>query len=509
MQLRSLRGYDPLPTYCPAGPLRHGWPSSPRGVLAVDGPAAAPWDVIADVLGGIDLRAYRRSEPAVLDDPAFERAPTGSLAERLDRLPSPSGRVVVYGPGSACVPHDELWYVDLPKRLHRSKDPRRMHYVDWPLEERHRQALLPRIDWYVDLTEPLEPVAIAGAALRSSLGALAMRPFRTRPVFLPGPWGGQWLRETLRIETHEPNLAWSYELIAPEAGVLLADLELSFDLLLGQEPRRVLGNAVAARFGTSFPIRFDYLDTLRGGNLSIQCHPRAEYAREVFGLNYTQLETYYVVEAVEGAEVFLGLHADADLGAFEDDARAALAGQPFDPARYVQTHPALQHQIYLIPAGTVHASGAGNVVLEVSATPYLYTLRFYDWLRKNFDGNLRPVHVDHAFANLDPERSGDAVARDLIPQPSLVRSGDGWVELDLGVSSDFFYSVHRLELDGRFDDDTRGRFHVLNLVDGEQVRIYGAGGDYPLSYGETIVVPAAVGAYLIEGDGKLVKAFVD
>ncbi|MDP9260397.1 MAG: hypothetical protein M3O89_00315, partial [Actinomycetota bacterium] len=66
-------------------------------MLAVDGPAAAPWDVIADVLGGIDLRAYRRSEPAVLDDPAFERAPTGSLAERLDRLPSPSGRVVVYG----------------------------------------------------------------------------------------------------------------------------------------------------------------------------------------------------------------------------------------------------------------------------------------------------------------------------------------------------------------------------------------------------------------------------
>jgi hypothetical protein len=82
--------------------------------------------VIADVLGGIDLRAYRRSEPAVLDDPAFERAPTGSLAERLDRLPSPSGRVVVYVPGSACVPHDELWYVDLPTRLHRSKDPRRM-----------------------------------------------------------------------------------------------------------------------------------------------------------------------------------------------------------------------------------------------------------------------------------------------------------------------------------------------------------------------------------------------
>jgi len=509
MQLPSLRGYDPLPAYRPAGPLRHGWPSSHRGVLAIDGPAAAPWDIVADVVGGIDLRSYRRSEPIELADPAFEHAPAGSLADRLDGLPSPSGRAVVYGPGSAFVPHDELWYVDLPKRLHRSGDTRRMQYVDWPLEERHRQALLPRIDWYVDLTQPSEPVAIDGETLRASLAELAVHPFRTRPVFLPGPWGGQWLRETLGIETHEPNLAWSYELIAPEAGVLLADLELSFDLLLAQEARRVLGNAVAARFGASLPIRFDYLDTLRGGNLSIQCHPRTEYAREVFGLDYTQLETYYVVEAAEGAEVFLGLHAEADLAAFEDDARAALAGRAFDPTRYVQTHAAVQHQIYLIPAGTVHASGAGNVVLEVSATPYLYTLRFYDWLRKNLDGTLRPVHVDHAFANLDPERSGDAVARDLIPQPSRVRSGDGWVELDLGVSSDFFYSVHRLELDGLAHDDTRGRFHVLNLVEGEEVRIHTGGDDHPLAYGETIVVPAAVGPYAIEGSGKLVKAFVD
>jgi mannose-6-phosphate isomerase class I len=509
MQLRSVRTYDPLPAYRPAGPLLRGWPASRRGVLAVDGPAAAPWDVVADLVGGIDLRSYRRREPAVLDDPAFECRPTGSLAERLEGLPSLSGPAVVYGPGSACVPHDELWYVDLPKRLHRSDDTRRMHYVDWPLEERHRQALLPHVDWYVDLTRPSEPVAIDGETLRTSLTELGSHPFRTRPVFLPGPWGGQWLRETLGIETHEPNLAWSYELIAPEAGLLLEDCELSFDLLLAQGPRRVLGDAVAARFGASFPIRFDYLDTMRGGNLSIQCHPRTEYAREVFGLDYTQLETYYIVEAAEGAEVFLGLNADADLAAFEEDARAALAGRAFDPARYVQTHTAVQHQIYLIPAGTVHASGAGNVVLEVSATPYLYTLRFYDWLRKNLDGTLRPVHVDHAFSNLDAERSGEAVSRDLIPQPSPVRSGDGWIEFDLGVSSEFFYSVHRLELDRIAHDDTNGRFHVLNLVEGDEVLIHAGGDDYALTYGETIVVPAAVGAYTIEGRGKLVKAFVD
>ena len=72
---------------------------------------------------------------------------------------------------------------------------------------------------------------------------------------------------------------------------------------------------------------------------------------------------------------------------------AAEQGVELDADRFLLTHPAEQHRLYLIPAGTPHASGAGNVVLEISATPYLYTLRFYDWLRRDLDGELRPVHV--------------------------------------------------------------------------------------------------------------------
>ena len=76
---------------------------------------------------------------------------------------------------------------------------------------------------------------------------------------------------------------------------------------MAQESVRVLGADVAARFGVSFPIRFDYLDTLEGGHLSLQCHPPRAYARELFGLDYTQDETYYVMETTPGASVFLGL----------------------------------------------------------------------------------------------------------------------------------------------------------------------------------------------------------
>ena len=105
----------------------------------------------------------------------------------------------------------------------------------------------------------------------------------------------------------QPRL--SYELITPESGILLGDaepLEVGFELLMHLEGARVLGPDVAARFGFSFPIRFDYLDTLDGGHLSLQCHPTRAYAREIFGLDYTQDETYYVMETTPGASVFLG-----------------------------------------------------------------------------------------------------------------------------------------------------------------------------------------------------------
>ena len=182
---------------------------------------------------------------------------------------------------------------------------------------------------------------------------------------------------------------------------------MGFELLMAAEAERILGPELFARFGTSFPIRFDYLDTLEGGHLSIQCHPSEEYARDVFGLPYTQHETYYVVDTTPGAKVFLGLREDADLEAFraaaEEAERRAI---PFDPERFLQAHPAEQHRLYLIPGGTPHASGAGNLVLEISATPYLYTLRFYDWLRRNLDGRAatRPSRPRLRESRPDPPR---------------------------------------------------------------------------------------------------------
>jgi mannose-6-phosphate isomerase class I len=529
------------------------------GVLAVDGPGALDWTGFMRALVAalrqrdiavqqIDVRTRMRDwteveerteTDALRNDPVFAAVPPGTLA---DLFASPSLRVstdaggltIAFGPGAALVPHDALWYADLPKRLglrvveegrasnlgqpqDGTGTARRLMFVDWPLEDRHRRTLVTRLDRYVDVSDVALPRSLRGNVLRSTLAALVGAPFRTRPAFLAQPWGGRWAREVLGATEAQPNAGLGYELIAPESGVLFGErdhIEVGLDLLLAEHADALLGVDVARRFAGSFPIRFDYLDTAGGGDLSVHCHPDDPYMREVFGLPYGQDESYYVMVTRPGARIHLGLRDDADLAAFRQAAERSQAdGAPFAIERFVNALPAEQHQLYLIPAGTPHGSGEGNVVLEISATPYLYSLRLYDWMRAGLDGTPRAVQLDHAFANLDTRRRGEAVARELVPHTTAVRRGAGFAEYAIGHHPDVFFAVHRLHIDDVAEDDTHGRFHVLNLVDGDEILIRTAAGrEHRLAYAETIVVPAIVGAHsLIRTGGspaKVVKAFV-
>ena len=561
--------YEPSPTYPVLGDdVAVGWPSAAATVpdtvrvLAVDGPAVLNWEGVGAALRSafaergpvelVDVRDAARPWPEVLertetealqDDPDFARLAAGTLGDLLDpaalaaagRAEGPGLRILV-GPGAGLAGGDELWWVETPKRYAEAAvgagrgrnlaapadgrpTLRRLFYIDWPLLDRHRDALADRIDRWFEVTDTAAPTSISGTALRDTCRWLAARPFRTRPTFKSSPWGGHWGQEELGHNPDAENTALGYELIAPESGVLLGDkrtVEIPFQLVVALSPAEVLGDPVHQMFGTSFPIRFDYLDTVGGGNLSVHCHPRPEQMRTVFGWPYTQHETYYLMRAGAGSIVFLGLRDDCDLDEFHRQAHEADAhGTPFDITRYVQTHPARAGQLYLVPAGTPHGSGEGNVVLEVSATPYLYSLRFYDWLRTDSADKQRAVHVGHAFRNLDSRRTGADVARELIQQPRERAAGDGWAEELIGTLPDMFFEVRRLavEPECRAEQDTGDRFHVLTVVDGQSVLITTAAGhEHRLNYAETLAVPAAVGAYLVQNLGpdpvRLVKAQV-
>jgi len=539
--------YEPRPIYPAVGENpESGYGSllaamTPGTIVAADGSPTVDWSRFEHGLSKaaeeegraielIDVReAYpswdemvSRTADTTVGDPYFVKLYEGTVADLLTDLPvlskpDPESTTVVYGPGAALVANsDHVWYVDLPKRygltfigerpvvLGRPDDQhadfKRMVFIDWPAIDRHRAGLIDDLDRFVDLLDPSTPTHVDGPTMRASIEALSTTPFRTVPHFMPGAWGGQWMKDTFKVHPDAKNLAWSYELIAPEAGVLIgpssdAATEIPLDFVLESAAAEVMGTDVAAAFGTSFPIRFDYLDTMDGTALSLHCHPRPDYMKDVFGYPYTQLETYYMMATSPESFVYLGLKSETDIDEFEGATRRAEDDEvAFEITDYINTFPARKHDLLLIPDGTPHASGPGNVVLEISATPYFYSLRFYDHLRRDAKGKPRPIHIDHAFANLVRDRRGPAV-EDLVASPQVVRSSESGEEELLMNRDDMFFEILRSRFDQSFDDDTDGRFHLLALVEGVSIEVNTEETSHILNYGETILVPAATGRY--------------
>jgi mannose-6-phosphate isomerase class I len=433
---------------------------------------------------------------------------------------------IFYGCGAGLIElWDQLWYLDIPKNNVQflakdwllsnmgtseiesfEKFYKRSYFVDWPALNRLKRVLLPQIDLFLDLGNADVPKFISGNEFRSALHQISENAFRVRPWFLPGPWGGKYTQGHMGQDPAQPNMAWSYEIIVPENGIVFKKkdnfLECSFDCLMYQENKRVLGEEATKQFIYEWPIRLDYLDTIDGGNLSLQCHPQPDYIREYFGETYTQDETYYMANTKPNARVYLGLTEDCDLDAFRKDLeKSQRTGVEVDIDKYVNSEPAKPHDLFLIPNGTVHCSGKGNLVLEISATPYIFTFKLYDYLRKDLNGNLRPINIEHGFKNIRFERRTSWVRENLIAKPRLIDEGENWEKFVLYDSPFTFYNVYRVHFTDTYEFDTDDHGFAVNLVQGKRITVKAKSGkSSSLSYLESMIIPAAAEKVSIKND---------
>ena len=398
---------------------------------------------------------------------------------------------------------------------------KRAFFVDWRVADRLKKELFEKVDFLLDTNRPGEPRMISGALFRKALAALTKQPFRVQPFFDPGPWGGQWMRKVCDLPDGPPNYAWCFDCVPEENSLLLGFgnrvLEIPAIDLVFRHPRELLGEPVYARFGTEFPIRFDFLDTMDGGNLSLQVHPLTEYIRQHFGMQYTQDESYYLLDARDDACVYLGLKENINRDGMKRDLRVAQDGGPaFQADQYVNQWPAKKHDHFLIPAGTIHCSGRNGMVLEISATPYIFTFKLWDWGRLGLDGRPRPIHLDHGIRNIKWDRTTSWVRSELINQVSEISRGDGWREERTGLHALEFIETRRHWFIRTVPHDTGGSVNVLNLVDGPEVIIESPTHNFEpftVHYAETFIVPAAVGKYTVRPaipgkESATVKAFV-
>jgi len=472
----------------------------------------------------------------------FNEAGVGKLRAKVAAVAE--GVVLIVGCGATLVAEpDILVYADLARweaqlRFRRNQTSnlgvenrtlaaslqyKRAFFVDWRVCDRWKRPLIAKWDFVLDTNNSLEPKLAEGEAVRRGLRHAVTRPFRVVPFFDPAPWGGQWMKEVCDLDRSASNYGWCFDCVPEENSLLLGFGDIRFEIpslnLVFDQPRALLGETVHARFGDEFPIRFDFLDTMGGGNLSFQVHPLTEYIQHHFGMHYTQDESYYLLDARPGACVYLGLKDNVDSAAMIRDLQLAQAGAgPFTAEKYTNQFPAKKHDHFLIPAGTVHCSGAESMVLEISATPYIFTFKLWDWDRLGLDGQPRPIHLAHGLANIQWDCTTEWTQNNLVNRIELLGNGDGWREERTGLHAREFIETRRHWFTKKVPHDTGGTVNVLNLVEGEAALVESptnAFEPFVVHYAETFIIPASVGRYTIRphgisagGECATLKAFV-
>lgn len=391
---------------------------------------------------------------------------------------------------------------------------RRNYYVDFEIaiEVRWEMIKSGRLDWYISADVPQNMQMLSFSDLNALFDELVERPFRCRPVYLEGVWGGYYIHRLRNLPKEMRNCAWVFDMIPMEVSIVAKtdsyEFEAPFFTFVQTMGEKLLGRQAYEQFGGYFPIRFNYDDTYHAsGNMSIQCHPDAGYVMNNHDELGRQDESYYICVTGMDAKTYLGFQDETSCDEFFEHARQAeKSGEQMDFEKYVSHVPSVPGTQVMIPAGTIHASGRNQVILEIgSLTVGSYTYKLYDYQRTDPQTGLpRPIHLEMGSEVIKKEYTKDWVEKNLVNHGGLVREGEGFKEIIVGEHDLLYFSLRNLIFDRSITDDTDGLFHVLALVDGEKVRVESADDPskfYIMNSMDMAVIPANLGRYTITNLG--------
>ncbi|MCI8623887.1 MAG: class I mannose-6-phosphate isomerase [Provencibacterium sp.] len=311
-----------------------------------------------------------------------------------------------------------------------------------------------------------------------------MEPFKLGPAFKDYLWGGESLCAAYGKQTALRPVAESWELSChpdgesravsgPEAGKTLRALfEAHGEALAGRR---------CARF-QDFPVLVKLIDAARP--LSIQVHPSDEYALKNEN-SFGKTEMWIILDAQPDSFLYYGFNREVSAGelreAIENNRLEELLGK----------RPVRRGDVVFIPAGMLHAIGAGIVLCEVQQNSNL-TYRVYDYGRLGADGKPRPLHVEKALAVLDRRPASG----DFTPAGEAVAVGGGQRQL---LAECPYFTVHSLKLDGSYIEQADGEsFCCLTCIEGQGELSCGAA-RLSLEKGESVFIPAGAGEWKLQG----------
>jgi len=447
--------------------------------------------------------------------------------------------VIVYGVcASEIIKHDILIYLDITRleiqerfrenyknwKGYNENDfnekLKRAYYFEWPAGKEVKDRVLPILDYYIDMKISNNPKMITGDDFIEVLGEFISQPFRLVPFFQPGVWGGQWMKENFNVGKEEDNLAWCFDGVPEENSIIAKsnqrEIEMPAENLLITHPEELLGRKVYGQYGKDFPIRFNYLDTMGGGNLSLQVHPTLDYAYRNFGAKYTQDESYYIMDSKEGAKVYLGVKDNINKNELINALEEAQNTGVFDEEKYINILSVNKHDHLLIPGGTIHSSGKDCVVLEISSTPNRFTFKLWDWGRLDLDGKPRPISIHHGKHVIKTEFNTSFVAEELYNNENVITKENKYTEVQTGLHELEPIETRVLTLSKPIHQSTMNSVNVLKIVEGESAQVVSIDGSFnptDIYYGETFIIPERIKNYILKPingfkEVKIIKAFI-
>ncbi|MCQ2244737.1 MAG: class I mannose-6-phosphate isomerase [Bacteroidaceae bacterium] len=323
-----------------------------------------------------------------------------------------------------------------------------------------------------------------------------MKPYKFESYLKTTLWGGYQIAPFKGIYTAQPNIGESWEIsgvpghesVAIERGLIDdVDVGLTLTELIDKYKGLLIGNKVYKKFGNKFPLLVKFIDSRQ--DLSVQVHPDDKLAQERHGCA-GKTEMWYVIKSDVGAKIYAGLKKQITPNDYEEMVSDETEGQ--NPmADVLSVHEAHQGDLYFLPAGRLHAIGAGCFLAEIQQTSDI-TYRVYDFGRKDAHGNPRELHT---------ELAKDAI--DYQVWPEYRTSYDSTQPTSQLINCPYFV-VHRVVVQVAQQIDFNCDSFVIVVCLWGEANINGV----KVRQGETLLVPASENVLYIFGNATFLTAHI-
>ena len=220
-------------------------------------------------------------------------------------------------------------------------------------------------------------------------------PLKFKPILKSIIWGGSDITRFKNIEPIQEGIGESWEISGVQGDISIIEnghlAGTSLQTLLSESREQLVGSEVYHKFGNKFPLLIKFIDAQ--DDLSIQVHPDDKLAGERHN-SFGKTEMWYVVKAAPGAYLYTGFEKEISPNEYEK----SIEDNSFTDS--LKKHMVKEGDVFFLPAGRVHAIGAGCFIAEIQQTSNI-TYRIYDYNRKDAQGNSRELHTELAKDAID------------------------------------------------------------------------------------------------------------